>query len=160
MRRKIICLFLLCLFCIPGVAWAQETSDEITNQNLQGQIEASGAQELSEQAPDEAKEILSQLELQQLDYRKLLSLSPTQLWQVCKSAFSQTVRAPLLLLGTLTAVILLCATMDALKVGFNAHGLDKVFSGVAVLCLIAAVLEPITHCIQKLLKLFYKDHSL
>ena len=61
MRRKIICLFLLCLFCIPGVAWAQETSDEITNQNLQGQIEASGAQELSEQAPDEAKEILSQL---------------------------------------------------------------------------------------------------
>ena len=105
MRRKIICLFLLCLFCIPGVAWAQETSDEITNQNLQGQIEASGAQELSEQAPDEAKEILSQLELQQLDYRKLLSLSPTQLWQVCKSAFSQTVRAPLLLLGTLTAVI-------------------------------------------------------
>ena len=59
MRRKIICLFLLCLFCIPGVAWAQETSDEITNQNLQGQIEASGAQELSEQAPDETKEILS-----------------------------------------------------------------------------------------------------
>ena len=57
MRRKIICLFLLCLFCIPGVAWAQETSDEITNQNLQGQIEASGAQELSEQAPDEAKEM-------------------------------------------------------------------------------------------------------
>ena len=149
MRRKIICVFLLCLFCIPGVAWAQETSDEITNQNLQGQIEASGAQELSEQAPDEAKEILSQLELQQLDYRKLLSLSPTQLWQVCKSAFSQTVRAPLLLLGTLTAVILLCAAMDALKVGFNAHGLDKVFSGVAVLSLIAAVLEPITHCIQK-----------
>ena len=149
MRRKIICLFLLCLFCIPRVAWAQETSDEITNKNLQGQIEASGAQELSEQAPDEAKEILSQLELQQLDYRKLLSLSPTQLWQVCKSAFSQTVRAPLLLLGTLTAVILLCAAMDALKVGFNAHGLDKVFSGVAVLCLIAAVLEPITYCIQK-----------
>ena len=87
---------------------------------------------MAEQAPDEAKEILSQLELQQLDYRKLLSLSPTQLWQVCKSAFSQTVRAPLLLLGTLTAVILLCAAMDALKVGFNAHGLDKVFSGVAV----------------------------
>ena len=62
---------------------------------------------------------------------------------------SKMVRAPLLLLGTLVAVILLCAAMDALKIGFNAKGLEKVFNGVAVLCLITVVLEPVTGCIQK-----------
>lgn len=149
MGRKIICLLLLFFFLSSGIAWAQETPEETTEQNLQSQMEASGAQDLAEQAPDEAKEILEQLDLQQLDYRQLLSLTPAQLWQVCKSALSQTIRAPLLLLGTLIAIILLCAAMDALKVGFNAQGLDKVFSGVAVLCLITAVLEPVTGCIQK-----------
>lgn len=149
MGRKIICLLLLFFFLSPGIAWAQETPEETTEQNLQSQMEASGAQDLAEQAPDEAKEILEQLDLQQLDYRQLLSLTPAQLWQVCKSALSQTIRAPLLLLGTLIAIILLCAAMDALKVGFNAQGLDKVFSGVAVLCLVTAVLEPVTSCIQK-----------
>ncbi|MGN0625019.1 MAG: hypothetical protein ACI4I8_02015 [Oscillospiraceae bacterium] len=64
-----ISLLLLCLLWVPGIAWAQETPDETAEQNLQGQIEASGAQELTEQAPEEAKEIMAQLDLQQLDYR-------------------------------------------------------------------------------------------
>ena len=149
MRQKIFSLFLICLFMFSGVAWAEELPDESTDQNLQGQLEASGADELARQVPDQTKEILSQLELQDLDYRLLLSLTPGQIWQVCKAVFSKMVRAPLLLLGTLVAVILLCAAMDALKIGFNAKGLEKVFNGVAVLCLITVVLEPVTGCIQK-----------
>ena len=144
-----ISLLLLCFLWVPGIAWAQETPDETAEQNLQGQIEASGAQELAEQAPEEAKEIMAQLNLQQLDYRQLLSLTPAQLWNVCREVFSQKIHTPLLLLGTLIAIILICAAMDALKVGFNAKGLDKVFSSVAVLCVVAAVLEPVTDCIQK-----------
>ena len=149
MRQKIFSLFLICLFMFSGVAWAEELPDESTDQNLQGQLEASGADELVQQVPDQTKEILSQLELQDLDYRLLLSLTPGQIWQVCKAVFSKMVRAPLLLLGTLVAVILLCAAMDALKIGFNAKGLEKMFNGVAVLCLITVVLEPVTGCIQK-----------
>lgn len=149
MRQKIFSLFLICLFMFSGVAWAEELPDESTDQNLQGQLEASGADELAQQVPDQTKEILSQLELQDLDYRLLLSLTPGQIWQVCKAVFSKMVRAPLLLLGTLVAVILLCAAMDALKIGFNAKGLEKMFNGVAVLCLITVVLEPVTGCIQK-----------
>ncbi len=149
MRQKIFSLFLICLFMFSGVAWAEELPDESTDQNLQGQLEASGADELVQQVPDQTKEILSQLELQDLDYRLLLSLTPGQIWQVFKAVFSKMVRAPLLLLGTLVAVILLCAAMDALKIGFNAKGLEKMFNGVAVLCLITVVLEPVTGCIQK-----------
>lgn len=149
MGHRMISLLLLCFLWVPGIAWAQETPDETAEQNLRGQIEASGAQELAEQAPEEAKEIMAQLDLQQLDYRQLLSLTPAQLWNVCREVFSQKIHTPLLLLGTLIAIILICAAMDALKVGFNAKGLDKVFSSVAVLCVVAAVLEPVTDCIQK-----------
>lgn len=149
MKHQILSLFLLFLLLLPGIAWAEEVLEPGTEENIQGQLDASGARELTTQAPEEAKEILSQLDLQDLDYRQLLSLTPEQLWQVCKGVISQIIRAPLLLLGALIAVILLCAAMDALKVGFNAKGLDKVFSGVAVLCLVTAVLEPVTGCIQK-----------
>lgn len=149
MGRRIQSVFLLCLFLFSGVAWAEEPPGESADQNLQGQLEASGAEKLASQAPDQTQEILEQLDLKDLDYRQLLSLTPGQIWQVCKAAFSKMIRAPLLLLGMLVAVILLCAAMDALKIGFNAKGLEKVFNGVAVLCLITLVLEPVTDCIQK-----------
>ena len=149
MGRRIQSVFLLCLFLFSGVVWAEELPDESADQNLQGQLEASGAGELTSQVPDQTQEILEQLDLKELDYRILLSLTPEQIWQVCKAAFSKMIRAPLLLLGMLVAVILLCAAMDALKIGFNAKGLEKIFNGVAVLCLITIVLEPVTDCIQK-----------
>ncbi len=149
MRQRILSIFFLCVFLFSGVVWAEESSDEMTDQNLQGQLAASGAEELASQVPDQTQEILAQLDLNNLDYRLLLSLTPGQIWQVCKAAFSKMIRAPLLLLGMLVAVILLCAVMDALKIGFNAKGLEKVFNGVAVLCLITIVLEPVTDCIQK-----------
>ena len=149
MRQRILSIFFLCVFLFSVVVWAEESSDEMTDQNLQGQLAASGAEELASQVPDQTQEILAQLDLNNLDYRLLLSLTPGQIWQVCKAAFSKMIRAPLLLLGMLVAVILLCAVMDALKIGFNAKGLEKVFNGVAVLCLITIVLEPVTDCIQK-----------
>lgn len=149
MGRRIQSVFLLCLFLFSGVVWAEELPDESADQNLQGQLEASGAGELTSQVPDQTQEILEQLDLKELDYRILLSLTPEQIWQVCKAAFSKMIRAPLLLLGMLVAVILLCAAMDALKIGFNAKGLERIFNGVAVLCLITIVLEPVTDCIQK-----------
>ncbi len=149
MRQRILSIFFLCVFLFSGVVWGEESSDEMTDQNLQGQLAASGAEELASQVPDQTQEILAQLDLNNLDYRLLLSLTPSQIWQVCKAAFSKMIRAPLLLLGMLVAVILLCAVMDALKIGFNAKGLEKVFNGVAVLCLITIVLEPVTDCIQK-----------
>ncbi len=149
MGRRIQSVFLLCLFLFSGVVWAEELPDESADQNLQGQLEASGAGELTSQVPDQTQEILEQLDLKELDYRILLSLTPEQIWQVCKAAFLKMIRAPLLLLGMLVAVILLCAAMDALKIGFNAKGLEKIFNGVAVLCLITIVLEPVTDCIQK-----------
>ena len=149
MRQRILSIFFLCVFLFSGVVWAEESSDEMTDQNLQGQLAASGAEELASQVPDQTQEILAQLDLNNLDYRLLLSLTPGQIWQVCKAAFSKMIRAPLLLLGMLVAVILLCAVMDALNFGFNAKGLEMVFTGVAVLCLITIVLEPVTDCIQK-----------
>ena len=149
MRQRILSIFFLCVFLFSGVVWAEESSDEMTDQNLQGQLAASGAEELASQVPDQTQEILAQLDLNNLGYRLILSLTPGQIWQVCKAAFSKMIRAPLLLLGMLVAVILLCAVMDALKIGFNAKGLEKVFNGVAVLCLITIVLEPVTDCIQK-----------
>lgn len=149
MGRRIQSVFLLCLFLFSGVVWAEELPDESADQNLQGQLEASGAGELTSQVPDQTQEILEQLDLKELDYRILLSLTPEQIWQVCKAAFLKMIRAPLLLLGMLVAVILLCAAMDALKIGFNAKGLERIFNGVAVLCLITIVLEPVTDCIQK-----------
>lgn len=150
MGRKIICGILLVL-CLTPLAWAQDEGqpEDLTGQNIESQMEAAGVAKLEESAPDAAKEILKQLELDQLDYRLLLSLTPGQLWQVIKGVVSQTVQAPLILLGAMVAVILLCSAMDALKVSFNAEGMEKVFNGVAVLCLVTAVLDPVTRCIQK-----------
>ena len=151
MGRKIIgfFVFLACFLIFLPVVWAEEVPEQTTDENYQSQVEASGAGELEEWVPEQAKTLLQEIHLQDLDYRTLLSMTPAQLWQVGKTLISQTVRAPLILLGSLIAVILLCAAMDALKTGFHAQGLSQVFSGVAVLCLVTAVLEPVTNCIQK-----------
>lgn len=149
MGRKILALLLL-LFVFLTPAFADEDGSSAgTDENVQAQIEAAGADELINTAPDTAKEILDQLQLGQFDYRRLLSLTPGELWQVITGYITSLVRAPLVLLGVLIVIVVLCALVDALKTSFGAKGLEKVFHGVAVVCLVSAVLGPVTGCIQK-----------
>lgn len=140
-------IVLLFFLCIP--AWGQTESDEDRWGLLQEQTELSGAEDLAETLPQETKEQLIKWDLEQPDPQKILSLTPKQLWEYGKELVLRAVKAPVALLGVLTAVILLCAAAEALKSGFHADGITRVFGAVSSMCIASAVLKPVCGCIER-----------
>ena len=145
--RIIFCMLLIAVWVRP--AYGAEKTDESQWEYLQEQTESLGLQEITEDLSEETKDYLAKLNLRKLDGRQILSLTPKQLWLLIKEMFVRGIKAPLSLFGALSAVILLCAAVQALKSGFHADGLERVFAAVSAMCIMAVILEPVTQCVQR-----------
>lgn len=137
---------LLLLFFCAGARAAQENGldAEITH-TLEEQLESVGAQQLADDLPEEARAILEQLELGNIDIGRMLSLSPGDFARVLWRLVRDTIRRPLTTFGAVTGVVVLCALVGTLNT--QTKTLLPVFSTVSVLCVITALVKPVTECI-------------
>ncbi len=133
-------LFLLAGLSIPAAAQSQEI-------DLQSQMDAVGADELMDQLPGDAQELLDSAGVDGIDYKQLLSLTPAQffhsIWQLVLEKLKQPMTTFCAVLGT----VLLCALLDCLKTSLWEGNLSSVFSAVAAVCTSAAIAVPIINCI-------------
>lgn len=145
MKIKIICMcvFLLLLFT---VSCAAESTEELYNE----QLEASGAENLLDELPQETRELLDKLGVTDLSENGPSDLTADEilplLWEMAASSASGPIGAGAVVLG----VILLCALMEGLK--HTADGSQNtLFGTVSVLACCGAVVTPLIGCVERVL---------
>lgn len=145
MIRRFFCMLLaFVLLTIP--CYAVDTN--LPDDQLQEQFESSGANELYDKTPDEAKEILDNLGVDKIDYKTLLTLSPTDFFKALWQILLTQLRKPLVILASITGVAVLCSLVEGLNVSIGQRSLDTVFNVVAILCICTAVVNPIVECVR------------
>ena len=150
---KKILMFLLCLLllCMPvsAVSGSDASGESTLQEQFEEQLEASGADELIENAPEQVKESLYDLGLDTISFQKILSLSPKEFIPYFIDQVQAVIARPVKLLAIVVGIIVLCALMNALKQSLAKDKLKEVFQVVSILCICAAVITPVIDCISK-----------
>ena len=150
---KKILMFLLCLLllCMPvsAVSGSDASEESVLQEQFEEQLEASGADELIENAPEQVKESLYDLGLDTISFQKILSLSPKEFIPYYIDQVQTVIARPVKLLAIVVGIIVLCALMNALKQSMAKDKLKEVFQVVSILCICAAVITPVIDCISK-----------
>lgn len=116
--------------------------------DLSPQLDAVGADELLGELPDGARQIMDSTGLMGIDYKQLLTLSPSDFFGAVWGMVFARIRLPLSVFGAVLGTILLCALLDALKTSLWEGSLNTVFSVVSVVCVATAIAAPIIDCIN------------
>ena len=150
---KKILMFLLCLLllCMPvsAVSGSDASGESTLQEQFEEQLEARGADELIENAPEQVKESLYDLGLDTISFQKILSLSPKEFIPYFIDQVQAVIARPVKLLAIVVGIIVLCALMNALKQSMAKDKLKEVFQVVSILCICAAVITPVIDCISK-----------
>lgn len=151
MKRLLVFIYMLLLLATPVFA---EPSDTNTNEPtpdelFEQQLEASGAGELLFTLPNETQVYLQKLGIEEISAGSLLSLEPSQFFQVIWLMVKDTLAKPKILFFSILGIIILCSLIDGFKEGFLQKSIGSVFSTVSVLCIIAGIISPVWSCIQK-----------
>lgn len=148
MKRFLLPLIVLMMLWNPVGVHAAQIDESLLN-GLNDYLESSGAQELSEELPPEARHLLEELELGKIDIGKLLSLTPGDFVRVIRNTAESAVLRPARVFGTMMGVMILVTLVGALYPGKirNSTALSSVFSTVSILCIAAVIVDPITECI-------------
>ncbi len=132
MRRLILIAWLLVLLCLPAAA----------EENYDALLEASGAQTLSGQLPGDVQELLRSLPGDPLQPETYTDLSFSRVMQQLLSLLTQQKSAPVQVLFSLTAVVVLSAMGSGLE-GLTAElTLRQTYHSVSVLASCGLLLTP------------------
>ena len=119
--QRIIALFLGLLLCVvPASAQGEENGDSSDQEEIQEMLEeqysAAGADELVDQAPQEAQDLYEQAQQEPLTPGDILTFSPSKLWNLCVTSLKDTIKQPLVSLLSILGVLLLCAFFQGISV--------------------------------------------
>ncbi len=146
-RRLFALLFLLVLLPMAIIPAAAEESSEV-DEIYAEQLEASGAQELWDNLPEETRRLLDNLGIDELDEEGLTALTPQGLLGSLFNLLNTQAGGPLRAGGVLLGILLLCALMDSLKHAVREEAIANVFQTVCTLAACTAVLLPVSGCIR------------
>ena len=150
----------LCLLSLPVAAqdedfsseqepFSSSESSESAAFDFESQLDALGADELLDQLPEDAKNLMEQSGIDAIDPKKLLTLSPEKfLGEVWRMTVDR-IRQPARVFGALLGTVLLCAMLSGLKTTLWDSSLTGVFSAVSVVCIAGAITMPIMSCISQ-----------
>lgn len=144
--KKRLLLLLLLPFLLLLPALAEETG---TQDLYDEQLEASGAEQLFDNLPDETKAFLDRLGITGLQPDRFTSLSPRGLLESLFDLLSEQADSPLRTCGMVLGIVLLCALMDGVKQTVKEPAVSEVFGVVCALAACAAVLLPVSATIQR-----------
>ena len=152
--QRIIALFLGLLLCVvPASAQGEENGDSSDQEEIQEMLEeqysAAGADELVDQAPQEAQDLYEQAQQEPLTPGDILTFSPSKLWNLCVTALKDTIKQPLVSLLSILGVLLLCAFFQGLKGSLWSGSLSGIYNTVSVLSISGFILVPMVDCISR-----------
>lgn len=142
MKRFLSLLAALAAICLTSLPVCAEEYD------FQQQLDAVGADELLDNLPGDAQMLMDNAGITGIDYKQLLSLSPSEFFKEVWQMVMARIKLPLAVFSTILGTILLCAMLDALKTSLWEGTLSTVFSAVSVVCIAASITSPIIDCIN------------
>ena len=144
-RSLLLMIMLMMVMCLPaGAEGGAAEWDEL----YQEQAEASGAGDLPDNLPEETRQLLDQLGITSIDAEGFSSLEPQGVWKALAELTGQEASGPLRSVGMVLGVVLLCALMEGMKQTLRDPSASPVFQVVCVLAACAALLVPLSSCVQ------------
>lgn len=147
-RIAILLLLTVLLLLSPIGTVAGLAEEEIdTDRQLSEQLDALGRDELMEQVPDEARALMEESDVFEMDLKSLFQLTPGKffpaLWQMVLNALKRPAKT----MATMLGIVILCALLESLRTAAWENALSGVFQTVSVLCMLTAIATPILDCI-------------
>ncbi len=144
-RSLLLMIMLMMVMCLPaGAEGGAAEWDEL----YQEQAEASGAGDLPDNLPEETRQLLDQLGITSIDAEGFSFLEPQGVWKALAELTGQEASGPLRSVGMVLGVVLLCALMEGMKQTLRDPSASPVFQVVCVLAACAALLVPLSSCVQ------------
>ncbi|MEG0838257.1 MAG: hypothetical protein RSF33_00440 [Hydrogenoanaerobacterium sp.] len=144
MKHLVVVIFTFCVLftqCFSAEA-------DITGEKVKEQLDSVGGAELFDNTPQDAKELLHNMGVDDIDYKKLLSLNPIDFFKALLNIFIDFLHKPLVILASVIGVSVLCALIESLNVSIGQKGISDVFNVTAVLCACTAVVNPIVEAVR------------
>lgn len=104
---------------------------------------------IENEIPEEAEELLEQLDLSELGLQQILSLRPEQFLSLLKEQLQKQWEEPLVLLGKIAGIVLLSALLLPLKDSLLQGSSANLFPLAAVSCLSGILAEPVARCMEE-----------
>ena len=146
-KRWLFCLLFFLLSCLlPAPVFAAQEEAE---QYYQDQMEASGADQLPDYLPEEAKKIMGDLGVGDLSQEGIINLSPEQILEQSLKLAGEYAASPVRAAASVIGVLLLCSLLQGIKGSFGEKELSRVFGVVCVLVSIAFLVVPIVDCVVR-----------
>jgi len=143
--KKIVCLLILSLIIVAfsTKAYAAEKQEDYYSQ----QFKQSGAEDLSDNLPNDTRKALEDLGIQDANWQSITSITPKGIFQQILSLIGGKTAEPLKAAISVIAVMLLCALLNGMKLSFGEKPMGGVINMVATLCICTIVVNPIVSCI-------------
>lgn len=153
-RRTLVLLAAMLLWlALPApAASAEEPTTNETNDLYQEQLEASGADELWEQLPQETRAFLKAIGLNGLDTESYTALQPQTLLDALLEQLGQQAGGVATGCGTLLGIVVLGALAGGLRQTVREPGMADTFSVICTAAACGAVLLPVSACVQQVCK--------
>lgn len=137
--KHIICAFamLFIMLCCPIFIGA-ETTDLATDE-----IKA-----LGNQLPDTAESFISENNISVSDPSGMLEVTPKMVFEYMWENFSDTLSAPLRMLGMLLIVIILTALVNSMGDTVSKEGMERIYQTVSLLIVVSVISGPIGDSIE------------
>ena len=142
-----IAILFLTIFAVPVCAQESETIDN--QQIMEEQLEISGADELYDQIPDSANEILENNGIDGINPDSLIGLSVGDFFQTLWDMVKSEIHLPLRIFITMIAVVMLCSLFRAFQATIAEKSYTNAFTVVSVLTVCAVMMSPIVDCITR-----------
>ncbi len=153
-KAFVLILFFLLTMLFPLTVGATDaasnTSDSgtVSEYDFEDQLKASGADELTDELPQETKELLRKLGIDSIGPDSLLGLTTDNVSSTLVDTVKESSKGPLKSAAAVGGIILLCALLEGFKVSFGERPLAGVFGGVAALSVGVAIVLPVLEVIQ------------
>ena len=140
-RRVAGALLALALLIIP--AWG--TGYDYGGQ-MEGFFEESGAGELVDKVPEEAKDLMDRMGMEGIG-GTVEGFTPRGLAQAAWDTVRSSFGAPGRLLVSLTGILVLCAMLESFGATFTSGGVETVFGVVVTVFISSIIIDPIVACV-------------
>ena len=139
---------LLILAVFPSAAFAAQ-KEESGEDVYQDQLEASGAQELPQQLPEETRQLLEELGLADFSGDGVFRLSFEDILSQTAALAQQKAAGPLRAAFCVIGIIALCALLQSVKTSFLNDEITHVFSIACVLMTAALMVTPLVSVLTR-----------
>lgn len=141
MKKLLVLLVILQVFCFSAVA-----AD--TDKLMQQQLQQSGANKLSQTVPQQAKNSLNKLQINNADPNSISKFTPAGMFSIFVQSAKDAAQRPFKSLALIVGVLLIYALLNTLKTSLGEKPLKNVFDTICMLCISAAVIVPISQTIS------------